>query len=120
MRNRKLIFAASALLGVGCGTATLEVGSGAENDQLGSVQHRLDTRLKEQFGKDARVQRVFGLGNDAVLGIALGESTEESDVRVPLALANYRKDTDALTVISATAGYKEARVLGASTALVTS
>jgi hypothetical protein len=118
MQIKELILG-TALLGLGCGTATLGVESRPEAEQLGSVQHQLEQRLKEKFGEEARLQRVFGLGEEVVLGVALDEAVAETDLRSPLALAGYRHGSDALTVISTNAEYKEARLLSDSTALVT-
>ena len=116
MRRRNLSFIAAAVLGAGCGSATTN--EQPEGDVLGSLQHGLESRLEQRFGKGARVQQVFGLGDEVMLGVASDAKVEESDVRAPLAIARYRASADALTVISDRAEFFEARLLAGATALV--
>jgi hypothetical protein len=116
---RRELIAAAALFGAGCGTSSLSLEPGSEPDRLGQVHHELGARLEEKFGKGARLQRMFGFGEDVVLGVALEAPTEESDVAQPLALARYQATTDVLTVIAQQADFKEALMLPGSTALVT-
>lgn len=116
---RRGFIAAAALVGVGCGTATATLEGASEPDRLGQVHHELGARIEEKFGKGARLQRMFGFGESALLGIALEAPVEESDVRQPLALAQYREASGVLTVIADRAEFKEALLLPDSTALVT-
>jgi TolB protein len=117
--RRGFIAATAALLSAGCGTATATLDGASEPDRLGQVHHELGARIEEKFGKGARLQRMFGFGDSALLGIALEEKVEESDVRQPLALAQYQAASGTLTVIAQQAEFREALVLPASTALLT-
>src|SRR5688572_3571881 len=103
---------------LGCGDATLNVGSRASEDETASLQHGLKARVQEKFGADARVQQVFGREDEVLLGVALSEAFEESDVRAPLALATYKRSADTIEVVSAEAGFHEARRLGSALATV--
>jgi TolB protein len=116
---RRGLIAAAALFGAGCGTATATLEGASEPDRLGQVNHELRARIEEKFGKGARLQRMFGFGDAALLGIALEGQVEESDVRQPLALAQYQEASGTLTVIAQQAEFREALVLPASTALLT-
>lgn len=114
------LFAAAALASAACGTAVLEYDA-PEADRLEQVQHGLQIRLEEKFGKGARVQQVFGAADTVVLGVALEEAVPDADVAAPLALATYQSSTDVLQVLAPDARYREARLLDAAgaTALVT-
>lgn len=117
---RRGFIAAAALFGAGCGTATATLEGASEPERLGQVHHELGVRIEEKFGKGARLQRVFGLGDSALLGVALEAKVEESDVRQPLAVAQYQEANGTLTVIAQQAEFKEALLLTQSTALLTS
>lgn len=111
--------AAAALFGAGCGTATLTLEGASEPDRLGQIQTGLGARIEEKFGKEARLQRMFGLGESGLLGISLEAQVSDSDVRQPMALAHYQASSGTLTVLAEKAEFKEALVLAESTALVT-
>lgn len=115
---KHLLFA-GALVCAGCGTSVMEVQSQSESSEIGEVQNQLSRRLEEKFGKGARVQQVFGRGNDVVLGVTVDARVEESDIRSRLALASYRRSDDALTVLAENPDYKEARQLESGLAVVT-
>jgi hypothetical protein len=116
--RRKILVAVCTLLS--CGEGTISVSTRAGEDVVGSIQHGLQARVQEKFGAKAHVEQVFGRDDEVLLGVALEETPEDSDVRSPLALAKYRRSTDALEVVSATAAYREARPVGDALALVSS
>lgn len=116
---RRAFIAAAALFSAGCGTATATLEGASEPERLGQVQHQLSARIGEKFGKGARLQRLFGSGDSVLLGIALEAPVQDSDVRPPLALAQYQRTEDALTVVAEQADFREALMLPESTALVT-
>jgi TolB protein len=97
----------------------MEVTAGPETEELGEVQHQLSARLEEKFGKGARVQQVFGLGDEVLLGVTVEARMEETDVRIPLALASFRKPDNAVAVIADNSDYREARLLPSGMAVVT-
>lgn len=119
MKDQRLYFASAAVLAIACGTATIEGGEApAPADDLAQTEQGLELKVREHFGPDARVGQVFGRGDQVLLGVALEPAAEESDVPVPLAVARFDRTSSALTVVSATAEYREARLLGPALALV--
>lgn len=112
---------AGALMSAGCGTSVLDVQAQAksESSEIGEVQNHLSVRLEEKFGSGARIQQVFGRGDQVVLGVALDARVEESDIRPGLALAKYRKSDDVLDVLAEKPDFKEAQQLAAGLAVVT-
>jgi len=106
--------AAAAL--ISCGEASLD--STTPGGELASAQAGLTVRLKEKLGPAARLEQIFGRGDEVLLGVALEDSVEESDVRAPLALASWKKSTDSLDVVDAQPAYLEAAKIGGALATV--
>lgn len=117
MKNWRIMLASAALLAVACGTATWEGGEGAADD-LAVTEQGLELKVKELFGPDARVGRVFGRGEAVVVGVALEAAPEESDVPEPLALARLDRGAGALSVLDQAPAFREARLLGEELATV--
>jgi TolB protein len=111
MNRQRFIFAGAAAFAVACGTAAVEV-QGPAGD-LAQIEHGLELKVRELFGAEARVGRLFGR---ELVGVALEAAPEDSDVPVPLALARIQGAE--LEVISQTAEFKEALQLGGALALV--
>ncbi len=101
----------------GCGVSTVEM-SGDEADERGSLQHSLNVRLTEQFGEGARIQRIFGKGEELLLGVTTESEVVESDVRLPLGLARYQPAKGTLQVVESEQRFVEGLRLGDATALI--
>jgi TolB protein len=115
MKPNRFTWPAAALLAAACSTSSVKTDAPAED--LAQSEQGLELKVKELFGQDARVGRVFGTGSRLLVGVALEPQVEESDVPVPLAVARLEKAE--LTVVAEDALYKEARLIGDSVALVT-
>jgi hypothetical protein len=118
MKRQRFIFAGAAVLAAACGTAAVEVQTTGEED-LAQTEQGLELKVKELFGQDARVGRLFGRGAEVLVGVALEERVEDSDVPAALALARFTRKTGELTVVEQAPDFKEAQRVGESLALLT-
>lgn len=108
------------VLAAGCTSGqTLEVNDNlSEEEILSKNEHALSSRIKEQFGQNARLTAAVEQGTLTVLHVANEPSPIDSDAVLPVAIAIHDTKADALTVPAATFEYKEARALTGRTALV--
>lgn len=107
----------TGLVLVGCGVSTAQM-SGNEDEELGAVQHSLDVKLRQHFGEGARVQRIFGQGEEVLLGVTSVAVAPESDVQPSLGLARYRPADGSLAVLELDQRFREALQLGGALALI--
>lgn len=116
---KKHAFLAAAVACAGCSTTELDIDSRRpEAEEINNIQHQLSERLEQRFGKGARVQQVFGRDERLLIGVAVADRVEDSDIRSPVALAKYDVASDALEVVAERAEYKEAKVLSSGLAVV--
>ena len=116
--KKKLIFL--ALVAVGCGVGFGELGSETtEGEDIASTDQMLSSRLRTEFGPKARVQRVFGKGQQLLVGVAVEDAMEATDHVPSMAIASYDPRADKLEVVEREVVYREARRLGNDFALLT-
>jgi hypothetical protein len=116
--KKKLIFL--ALVAVGCGVGFGEFGSETtEGEDIASTDQMLSSRLRTEFGPKARVQRVFGKGQQMLVGVAVEDAMEATDHIPGMAIASYDPRADKLDVVEREVVYREARRLGNDFALLT-
>lgn len=103
----------------GCSlTARDETTSRDETEELATTEHALGSRLQQEFGPSARVQRTIQDKQTVILGISTQGLLPDSDVVPAMALATYDRATQSLSVLAREEEYREARVLGQGAAIL--
>ncbi len=116
-RIRYTPLAAAALLAA-CGPSAVLTGDG-EGEQLGQSTQLLQLRIKEEFGEQARLQRVFREGASLLVGVAHQALVPDGDVVPPVSIAEFNQRTGDMAVLAREPAFREARTVAAGVALVT-